>query len=547
VNPKADSAISIENLIYLPAYAEYLKNERLTAYVQYQVDLSFELDSPLLSQFKKIPQQALIDWTEKAAVNFLNALLDNSIIEYISISLKDWKTNKLPINQDMVLLEDITIGIFIWKKGLLQFITGFTTNADVIIELVKEIDQVLMRMEVALSSTLIKFLQQRIEEHSRKLEKSEALHKQAQEITKLGNYIWDVKSDKIEWSEELYNIYEIPKNKSIDFRYVQTFNHPEDTSIVNLSIEAAIASKEQFDFYYRIITSSGKEKILHAQGKPLTNENGIITEVIGTTQDVTEKQQLLINLLRSEKLYRQAEELATMGTWSWDGEGQMEWTDQLYRIYDLEPQSEQITSKKLFSFIHPLDRAKVVSEINLLPTKKYIDETFRIITAKSILKWVRLIARVYKKENSEGEIIIGTERDVTEKQKLIGQLKQSEELYKQAQALAHVGNWSMDLNTNEISWSDEMNRIYGVQSGTKITLEKWTSFIYPEQREDVIAYLTACMNNKVPYNKVHDIVLENGERKTIHLKGEFLYDSNRSINKLSGTTQDITEIYSKDN
>ncbi|MEJ0057259.1 MAG: hypothetical protein WDN75_17355 [Bacteroidota bacterium] len=48
--------------------------------------------------------------------------------------------------------------------------------------------------------------------------------------------------------------------------------------------------------------------------------------------------------------------------------------------------------------------------------------------------------------------LVGTIMDVTERSKIIDQLRQSEQLHKQAQALTHIGNWSWDIDNNLVNW-----------------------------------------------------------------------------------------------
>ena len=126
-----------------------------------------------------------------------------------------------------------------------------------------------------------------------------------------------------------------------------------------------------------------------------------------------------------------------MGNWSWDiKNNKLEWTDNLFRIYGLEPGSEEITIERFLSFVHPDDRETVAKGIDEIYTKDLLDYTFRI-TVGGQTKILRSISQVHRDENGDSLYVVGTERDITEKQTLIDRLRNSESLYKQAQALAH--------------------------------------------------------------------------------------------------------------
>jgi PAS domain S-box-containing protein len=175
--------------------------------------------------------------------------------------------------------------------------------------------------------------------------------------------------------------------------------------------------------------------------------------------------------------------------------------------------------------------------------KKFIDYTFRINTANGETKSLRSIAEVQYNDKGQAVAVVGTERDVTEKQELIGQLQQSERLFKQAQALAHLGNWSFEIDTKQYEWSDEMYKIYELERGNEVTYEEWQTFIHPDDKEDVLTYLDECIKYKKPYDKTHRIILRSGEIKVLHRKAEFISDDNGRVVKMLGTTQDITEQY----
>ena len=373
-----------------------------------------------------------------------------------------------------------------------------------------------------------------------RLKESEVLYKQAEAITHIGNYIWNLQTNELQWSEEVYRIHGLdPQKNQIAYDLATSFYHPEDRKAVQEAVQKSVQNKTPFDFYYRILPRGGGLKILHAQGKVQLHDDAPVI-VIGTVQDVTEKQQLIQKLEHSETMYKQAEELANMGNWSWDLKtGKLEWTDHLYKIYGLEPQSEEITLERFLSFVHPEDREEVQKGIDHFDDN-YQDYVFRIISKDEREKTLRSVATVQKGEDGQPAVVFGTERDITEKQNLINRLRQSENLYKQAQSLARLGNWTMELKTKDFTWSDEMYRIYEITKDEKLTFNDWVNFIHPEEREEVLAYLDTCIKNKQSYEKIHRVVLRNGTVKILERKGEFIYDEAGEPVKMIGTTQDVT-------
>ncbi|HEU4470542.1 MAG TPA: PAS domain-containing protein [Flavisolibacter sp.] len=382
------------------------------------------------------------------------------------------------------------------------------------------------------------------EEISEELQQSEVRYKQAEAITHIGNYIWDLESNELQWSEELYRIHGLdPEKEKIEVDFLRTFTHPDDVSLVSRDITASISTGQPFDFYYRIVLKNDTIKILHARGSIICNEQGKAISLIGTAQDVTEKQGLISQLRNKESMYRQAEELANMGNWSWDlTTGMLEWTDQLYRIYGLPPGSG-ITIERFLQFVHPDDQPRLQKAVEDIGAEDLLDYTFRVNTADGKTKILRSVAQVQRDAHGRAVQLIGTERDITEKQLLIERLRESEALFKQAQSMAKLGNWTMDIATRQFSWSDEMFNIYELDKQEHVDFDKWISFIEPSEKEEVLAHFEACLRERTNYEKVHQIVLQSGRRKTIHRKAEFVYSKDGTPVKLIGTTQDITEDY----
>ncbi|MFL5771943.1 MAG: PAS domain-containing protein [Flavisolibacter sp.] len=375
------------------------------------------------------------------------------------------------------------------------------------------------------------------------LRENKKLHEQAEALTHLGSYTWIPSTNELSWSDELYRIYDLePRERKIDYGFVESFNFPEDTAAVRVETSRAISTHSPFDFYYRIKTSKHKEKILHARGNILKKDSGDDYMVLGTVQDVTEKQTLITKLRQNESVYKQAEELANMGNWSWTIEtNELEWTDHLYKIYGIPP-GEEVTIERFLSMVHPDDREEIREGTEKVFTNKILDYTFRIITPAGKTKILRSVAQVQFNEHGHPVRVIGTERDITEKQNLIDRLQRSELLYKQAQALAHVGNWSWDIQTNKLEWSDELYNIYGLDLQYKeLTYDYYLLHVHPDDRPRVMAQVQHAVETGESWEYTHRLIRPNGDIRFVFATGEVLRNANGTPYMVIGTAQDVTE------
>ena len=121
------------------------------------------------------------------------------------------------------------------------------------------------------------------------LQHSDALYKQAQAISRTGNWSWELATRKMEWSDELYHIYELTPGTVTESILTASFNHPDDRAMIAEVIKRAIETLEPFDFHYRIVLKSGKTKILHAMGTTERQPGSNGYKMVGTLQDVTEQ------------------------------------------------------------------------------------------------------------------------------------------------------------------------------------------------------------------------------------------------------------------
>lgn len=133
---------------------------------------------------------------------------------------------------------------------------------------------------------------------------------EAQEIAHLGSWEWNLLSNKLTWSDNLYNVYGVDRNEEITYEIFASLVHPDDRTYVEKIIEAALHTNQLHDFYHRIITPAGEIKILHARGEVLLDHEGRVIGMRGTGQDVTKEKQVEDNLLdTNKKLAERMEEL----------------------------------------------------------------------------------------------------------------------------------------------------------------------------------------------------------------------------------------------
>ncbi|MCD4820842.1 MAG: PAS domain S-box protein [Methanococcoides sp.] len=137
------------------------------------------------------------------------------------------------------------------------------------------------------------------------LRKSEASLSNAQRISHLGNWDWDLVKNKVKLSNEIYNILGLaPPRFETTFESFLKYVHPDDELFVQDNINKAIYEHKPYSIDYRILLSDSSERIIHAQGEVTFNKAGQAIWMSGIMQDITERKQMETALQKSEQKFR---------------------------------------------------------------------------------------------------------------------------------------------------------------------------------------------------------------------------------------------------
>ncbi|MCG9790927.1 PAS domain S-box protein [Flavobacterium algicola] len=120
------------------------------------------------------------------------------------------------------------------------------------------------------------------------LRKNQVLN-DAEKITMMGHWQWNIVTNKVTWSSNLFNIFEVDSNENLNFETYFSFVHPDDKEIVDASFKNSIKDKNFYELLHRIISTGGKTKSIQLLGEVITDSEGQVIEIIGTCQDVTQQ------------------------------------------------------------------------------------------------------------------------------------------------------------------------------------------------------------------------------------------------------------------
>ena len=247
----------------------------------------------------------------------------------------------------------------------------------------------------------------------------------------------------------------------------------------------------------------------------------------------------------SEEMLRNIYETAPLAHVVWDAKCLVtDWNKQAEKIFGWK--KEEVLGKNFFDFlIPPQDRPQVKTIVDNLLKNTLANKSVNNNLTKDghVLKceWHNSILHDAK-SGVIGAISIG--EDITERKQIEEALKNSADRLNRSQKIAHLGSWELDLVSGELSWSDEVYRIFGLKPQEfEATYEAFLENIHPDDRSVVdAAYSDSIKNAQNAYEIEHRIVRkDNNEIRIVHEKCEHIRDKSNKIIKSVGMVHDITE------
>jgi PAS domain S-box-containing protein len=276
---------------HLPAYASYLLAHRLEALSTSQVALFRELKVPMMRYYELRPEAELLEITRTGLHRLLSDLSNNDAASYIEHIVMSWVNNVLPvISRNNIAPEDVTYISMIRRKMFRSELSGFTTDEAIAARIIEEVELLTITLD-SVSFTALMNMQRDLVD-------------QTQRIAHIGNWIWDLKSDLLTWSDELFRIHELTPTTAIDRKEIRKLTNPADQPVVDEEIRKTLETHEPHDFIYRIMLADGTQKTLHARGQAELSPEGVPVRLIGTLQDITEQVQTNQQLRKTEERYQ---------------------------------------------------------------------------------------------------------------------------------------------------------------------------------------------------------------------------------------------------
>src|SRR3984957_17658882 len=239
--------------------------------------------------------------------------------------------------------------------------------------------------------------------------------------------------------------------------------HPDDLERQAGKWMEAVATGKPHESEVRFRRSDGQYRWHLDRGVPLRDEAGNIVNWYGVVTDIEDRKRAEEALQQTQFYLVEGQRLANMGSWAFNPSGFFDyWSQELFKIYGLDPQKGAPTLEQYLATLHPQDRDVMANTIKRMHAEcSGCDEKKRIVLPDGELRYIRCVGIPVV----EGEVLkgfLGTAIDITEQELLTRELERRQAHLTEAQKLTHTASWAWRVSDRSaVPLSDEWYRIYG--------------------------------------------------------------------------------------
>ncbi|PYX22558.1 MAG: hypothetical protein DMG82_14145 [Acidobacteria bacterium] len=377
------------------------------------------------------------------------------------------------------------------------------------------------------------------------LQDSNAKLEEAQRITHVGYWEWDLATDCLIWSDETYRIFGLrPQERPMNADALRKIVHPEDRDRVFREKEQTITSGAYYDVEHRIVRPSGEVRVLNSTRAVKKGESGRPTHFYGTVQDITDRKRAEQRLRESEAYLAEAQRLSQTGSWAWNpATGDIRyWSEMCYCVLGFDPAGPLPRFEEFVHRIHPDDQAAVRERFDkAIRDKADFEMDYRVVHPEKGIRDVQVVGHAVLDGSGNLGEFVGTVIDVTESKCAEEALRKSQFYLSEGQRLAQMGSWAYDPSGFFNYWSPELFQIYGLdaQKGAP-TLEDYLATVHPQDRDFMAGTIKKMHAERSGCDVKKRIVRRDGELRYIRCVGIPVLEG-EVLKGFLGTAIDITE------
>ena len=294
-----------------------------------------------------------------------------------------------------------------------------------------------------------------------------------------------------------------------------------------------------------ILPRDGKDQWLSVSAAPLRDDQGNVVAGIAVFLDITDLMHAEASLRERQRMLDDTGRMAKVGGWKHDfATGKAVWTKALHEIMGIPYDEEPPGVREHYAYYPAQDRLTLKKAYDLARDEGVpFDLELQVRTAEKKTLWCRVHGEpVYENGSCTG--MRGTFQDVSQRKSVECQARKVEAMLRNAQEMAHLGAWELDLVSNRLTWCDQVYAIFGLRpeefDGTR---EAFIECIHPDDRSAVDeGYLESVSGGEEGFEIEYRIIGKTTrEVRYVHEKCFHEYDASGKVVRSVGMVQDVTD------
>ncbi|WP_310566802.1 PAS domain-containing protein [Hydrogenophaga sp.] len=375
------------------------------------------------------------------------------------------------------------------------------------------------------------------------LRRSQTLLLEAQRIGRMGSWNYDVATGLSDWTDEMVRLHGWGPGLYADYL---AHVHPQDRSALDVAYQAAIQHGEPMNVSYRWLRPDGPVKHLRIRSDAL-REEGQVVNLLGLVQDETELVEAQLARDRLVSVMETTTDIVSMA----DAQGHVFYFNRAgYDMLGLrpgEPLDEAIRQ------VHPAWAARLVHDEGI-PTAiergRWLGET-AVFDAQGREVPMSQLIMAHRGADGQVEYLWSILRDVSESKAAEAALEEERSRLAEAQAVARIGSWSVQLPEGVVRWSAQHYAMLGLDPAQVApSVKAYLAVVHPDDQARVRAHVMA--RARAPVDPVtgrdstgvdkieHRLVTPQGVRH-VEERASLERDADGRVVRIFGTTMDVTE------
>jgi PAS domain S-box-containing protein len=315
--------------------------------------------------------------------------------------------------------------------------------------------------------------------------------------------------------------------------------HPDDHKGVVEYWQLCLASGTPVATQARIRRFDGSYRWFLVAANPLRDESGNIVRWYGTNTDIDDRKQAEATLRIRELSWRQIVDNIPGFVNTAGATGAPEFFNRPEQEY-FGKTNEELKEWGRIDVIHPEDRLSVIEAwTTSLETGQILEIEARLRRADGVYRWFQM--RAVPARDAEGKIRdwYALHTDIEDRKRAERELQRSEAFLAEGQRLSRTGSFSWCIETGEITWSEELYRIFEFDQDLPVTLERIASRVYPDDIPLMQDMIERSRRAASDFEYKHRLLMPDQSVKHVHSFAHATRDQHGRLEYV-GATQDVT-------